>query len=120
MMFPSEAGDREMKEISLGAGAIRARNVTLSPVSSIDSRSQSLGNLSITPPVACQSQSRNLVQLFMISILTSKFSLHTQLQICMLSMYFTCSTAVVTIAAYGLKVFLIVPCLRQAEKTYCG
>lgn len=48
------------------------------------------------------------VSLYMISILTSKFPMHFELQICLLAMFFTYNTAIITISPDNLKIFLIV------------
>ncbi|XP_017984218.1 PREDICTED: uncharacterized protein LOC108663574 [Theobroma cacao] len=44
LLFPSEAGDREIMDILSGAGALRARDVNLSPMASLDSRTLSETN----------------------------------------------------------------------------
>ncbi|KAK6262073.1 hypothetical protein QUC31_007889 [Theobroma cacao] len=44
LLFPSEAGDREIMDILSGAGALRARDVNLSPRASLDSRTLSETN----------------------------------------------------------------------------
>lgn len=48
------------------------------------------------------------VSLYMISILTSKFPMRFELQICLLAMFFTYNTAIITISPDNLKIFLIV------------
>ena len=48
------------------------------------------------------------VSLYMISILTSKFPMHFELQICILAMFFTYNTAIVTISPDNLSTFLII------------
>lgn len=48
------------------------------------------------------------VSLYMISILTSKFPMHFELQICLLAMFFTYNTAIVTISPEDSKIFFIV------------
>ncbi|KAJ9678598.1 hypothetical protein PVL29_020695 [Vitis rotundifolia] len=48
------------------------------------------------------------VSLYIISILTSKFPMHFELQICLLAMFFTYNTAIITISPVNLKIFLIV------------
>ncbi|XP_021905695.1 ankyrin repeat-containing protein BDA1-like [Carica papaya] len=194
MIFPSEAGDREIEEILRGAGALRAKDIAVSANPSIES-SDSAAN---TPAAPRRSQSRlkdtleyfkfkkgrdspsearstllviailvatatfqaglsppggvwqdhNLpgrnsstsidkehfagwsimgtasgitfvlfvlfnsigfsVSLFMINILTRDFPLQFELQICMVAMYFTYSTAMSVIAPESLKLFIII------------
>ena len=48
------------------------------------------------------------VSLYMISILTRKFPMRFELQICLLAMFFTYNTAIITISPDNLKIFLIV------------
>ncbi|XP_021286659.1 ankyrin repeat-containing protein BDA1 [Herrania umbratica] len=187
-IFPSEAGDREIADILQHAGAVRARDVMISPTSSCESPNQT--------PQRSQRQTENLVEyfkfkkgrdppsearsallviavlvatatfqvglsppggtwqdnsspnqsngtsiqsaysagtsimgtsngiafalfvlfnsigfsmsLFMINILTSKFPLQFELQICMIAMFFTYNTAMASTAPSSVKLFVII------------
>ncbi|XWS60155.1 hypothetical protein CRYUN_Cryun07bG0010800 [Craigia yunnanensis] len=61
-IFPSEAGDREIADILQRAGAVRARDVMISPIPSYESHSEVI-NHSRTQP-RCQRQTDNLVEYF--------------------------------------------------------
>ncbi|XVF54856.1 hypothetical protein PTKIN_Ptkin05aG0214500 [Pterospermum kingtungense] len=61
-IFPSEAGDREIAEILQRAGAVRARDVTISPIPSHESDNEVINN-SITQQ-RCQRQTEDLLENF--------------------------------------------------------
>ncbi|XVF49455.1 hypothetical protein PTKIN_Ptkin04bG0014000 [Pterospermum kingtungense] len=193
-IFPSEAGDKEIADILQHAGAVRARDVMISPIPSHESQNEVLNHTRTQP--RCQRHTDKLVEyfkfkkgrdspsdarsallviavlvatatfqvglsppggtwqdnsspdqnngtgllgahsagesvmgtgsavffalfvffnsigfsmsLYMINILTSKFPLQFELQVCMLAMFFTYNTAMASIAPSGVKVFTIV------------
>ncbi|EOY22731.1 Ankyrin repeat family protein, putative [Theobroma cacao] len=193
-IFPSEAGDREIADILQHAGAVRARDVMISPTSSCESHNQVINQP--RAPQRSRWQTDNLVEyfkfkkgrdppsearsallviavlvatatfqvglsppggtwqdnsspnqtngtsitsaysagtsimgtsngiafalfvlfnsigfsmsLFMINILTSKFPLQFELQICMIAMFFTYNTAMASIAPSSVKLFTII------------
>ncbi|KAF2311659.1 hypothetical protein GH714_025683 [Hevea brasiliensis] len=61
LIFPSEAGDTEITEILRGVGAMRAKDISLSPMSSFQSANQ---NSAFSTPEICQTEQSNLVDYF--------------------------------------------------------
>ncbi|KAK1567764.1 hypothetical protein Q3G72_016391 [Acer saccharum] len=145
LIFPSEAGDREIQEILCNAGAMRTKDVTLSSIpSSPEPFNQTLVNSTPGTPQACTPRTDDLVEYFkfnkgrdspvgfslslhMINMLTIKFPLQFELQICMAAMFFTYNTAVPALAPDDLWLFLtvvtsslpaIMPLLAKSVRKY--
>ncbi|KAK0591165.1 hypothetical protein LWI29_036389 [Acer saccharum] len=65
LIFPSEAGDREIQEILCNAGAMRTKDVTLSSIpSSPEPFNQTLVNSTPGTPQACTPRTDDLVEYF--------------------------------------------------------
>ncbi|KAJ9140046.1 hypothetical protein P3X46_030733 [Hevea brasiliensis] len=176
LIFPSEAGDTEITEILRGVGPMRAKDISLSPMSSFQSANQ---NSAFSTPEICQTEQSNLVDyfkfkkgrdspsearisppggvwedsympdqsnntkaiirkahyagesilatsgpiafalfvlfntiglsvsLFMIHILTSRFPLQFELQMCIVAMYFTYNTALINMSPDEMKLYVV-------------